>query len=73
MTRNYEITFYREVIGGNGRCRDMPVDVLQIEEAATKETAIAQAIRRFEERNRVQRWNNLASRFAVAELAELQH
>ena len=69
MSRNFDITFYREIVGGNGCCRDMPVEVLQIDAAETEETAIAAAIRRFEERNRVQRWSNLASRFQVTEIA----
>jgi hypothetical protein len=70
MGRNFEVTFYREIVGGNGHCRAMPIDVLQIAQATTRETAIASAIQSFQQRNRVQCWNNLATHFAVSELAE---
>jgi hypothetical protein len=72
MGRNFEITFYREIVGGNGHCRDMPIDVLQVAEAATRETAVANAIQRFQQRNRVQCWSNLATHFAVSELPEIR-
>ena len=69
MGQNFEVTFYREIVGGNGHCRDMPIDVLQIAEAASRENAIASAIQSFQQRNRIQCWNNLATRFASAESA----
>jgi len=68
MGRNFEVTFYREIVGGNGHCRQMPIDVLQIAEATTRETAIASAIQSFQQRNRVQCWNNLATRFDISEV-----
>ena len=68
MSRNFEITFYREIVGGNGICRNMPIDVLQITAAATRENAIASAIQSFQQRNRVQCWNNLATRFDISEM-----
>lgn len=68
MGRNFEVTFYREIVGGNGHCRHIPIDVLRIAEAQTRETAIASAIQSFQQRNRVQCWNNLATRFDISEV-----
>ena len=72
MGTDFEITFYREIVGGNGHCRDIPIDVLQIDQASTRETAIANAIQRFQQRNGVQCWSNLATHFGVSELPKVR-
>ena len=67
MSRHYAVTFYREVTGDNGHCRDMPIEVIEIAEAATPEAAVAAAVRRFEAAKRVLCWTSLATHFAVAQ------
>lgn len=67
MSRDYEVTFYREIVGDNGHCRATPIEVLEIPQAATREAAIAAAIRRFEQEKGVLSWKSLATHYAVAE------
>ena len=67
MSRSFEVTFYREIVGDNGQCRDMPIEVLEIARAGTPQAAVQAAIRQFEQDKRVPCWSNLATRFAIAE------
>jgi hypothetical protein len=71
MRSDFEVTFYRELVGDNGCCRDLPICRFQVDQAADRNAAVTTAIRRFERRNNVMHWRDLAHRFDVAEVPAL--
>ena len=67
MGRVFEVTFYREIVGDNGHCRNLPIEAIEIAQALSEEAAVAQAIRRFETNRGLRCWKALASHYAVHE------
>jgi hypothetical protein len=66
--KTYEVTFYRELVGNNGRRFESPLSKVRIETAASRDEAVAAAVHRFEHDNRLQRWDFLATGINVSRI-----
>jgi hypothetical protein len=62
----YQFTFYRELLGDNGKRFDSPLSTLRVETNGTESDAIQTAIKRFERKNKLQNWKFLATGFRMS-------
>src|SRR5262249_41828362 len=55
---SYRVTFYRELVGDNGRPCDSILDVIEVTAVRSEADAAAVAIRSFERRHGLRSWNH---------------
>ncbi|HEX7073831.1 MAG TPA: hypothetical protein VF226_07300 [Hyphomicrobiaceae bacterium] len=64
----YEMTFIREVVNAYGKPCEMLLMTISIRRARSRDRAAAAAIKRFERKCRLQRWDALAHTYRVKEI-----
>ena len=69
MSKVYRVTFYRELVGGNGKRYDSSIREAPIRTTHTQDEAMAAAIKRFERRKRLTHWNHLATKLDISAVA----
>jgi len=69
MSKLYEVTFYREVIGDQGHCKNVPLQVIRAR-GATPDRAAVIAQHEFQKAKNCFRWDSVATHFEVKERRE---
>jgi hypothetical protein len=62
----YQFTFYRELLGDNGKRFDSPLSTLRVQTDGTDSDAIQTAIKKFERKNNLHNWKSLATGFKMS-------
>jgi hypothetical protein len=66
MSKLYEVTFYREVVGDQGRCKNVPIQVIRARGANADQAAV-KAQHEFQKAKKCLRWDTVATHFEVKE------
>jgi len=69
MSQVYRVTFYRELVGDNGKRYDSLIFEALIRTAHTQDEAMAAAIKRFVRQKRLTHWNQLATKVDICAVA----
>jgi hypothetical protein len=64
----YEVTFVREVVNAYGKRCEMPLGTISVRAAHSRERAAAAAVKRFERKHRLARWDLLAQTYRLKDI-----
>ena len=69
MSKLYEVTFYREIIGDQGYCKNVPLQIIRARGANPDQAAVV-AQHEFQKATNCFHWDNVATHFEVKEGSE---
>ena len=65
----FKITFFRQLTNSHGKPHEVDLATVHVHDHSTSESAVAAAIKQFEQSWRLTRWHMLANRYEVEALA----
>lgn len=69
LSPKFRVTFFRQLTNSHGKPHEVDLATVHVHDHATTEGAVAAAIKQFEQRWRLTRWQMLANRYEVEALA----
>ncbi len=66
MARSYRVKFYRGLVGDTGKPYDSELYATRIKGCDSEQAAAEEAIKRFQKRNKLVHWSDLATKYEVS-------